>query len=862
MRGILASRTPGKAVRSILLAVLTCAACASAGDFRLETAPAKWLNPLLPEQLPPLEYPKYFNDVDKAKMQVWTGRYKLALQSLSQIKPGNKGPVLIADLKATALIAVGRENDAMAVLNDPAVTDAPTIQLRRAALLVRQGKAADAVALLKAHLQAHPDSIRGHYELGRLLESLDDIPGAKEQYAWFVAPAQDYLAKWQSKGEQTFAHAEDATTVGLALDRWATLNDQYEMLPGLNQTILDFFVKSYDIIDREYWPAHVAAGRYYLTHNDSHNAQQELQAALSVNPNCAEALALFGKIAVEDYDFSTAEAATDEIRKENPNSIDADLLETRNLLREREPKQAAVVANRVLKRLPDSLEAKALLAATEALQLHDEQTQKLLAEVDRQSPTNAMAYFEVAEQLGAMRQYPRAAAMYQIAINRAPWWNDARNGLALLYTQSGDEDLARSTLDAAHKLDPFNVETTNYQRLLDQMKGMARKESDHFIVVYDQKNDPLIGEYFNDYMESIYPSVTGEYQTEPPVKTIIEVFPTHDAFSARITGNPYIGTVGASTGRIIAIVTPRRGEGTWKAFNWSQVLRHEFTHTVTLAATDNRISHWMTEGLAVCEEHSPLQWAWVPMLYHAVTNDQLFDMDQLTWMFVRPKKPADRQMAYAESFWVCTYIEKTWGHQAILKMLDEFKHGGLQQDVFPKILGQSQDEFFAGFKAWCNSQVATWGYDKPSSEKYETLKENGDRLIASKQYAAALPIWEEIGQLRPMDEEPHKKLAGLYLTPEINQPGKAIEHLKTLHLLVNNDDRYAKRIARLYRDLGDLPNAQAWGLQSVYIDPYDMDAHQLLEQICEKSGDQASLDREKRVIPELQDWIAAQNQQK
>ena len=57
-------------------------------------------------------------------------------------------------------------------------------------------------------------------------------------------------------------------------------------------------------------------------------------------------------------------------------------------------------------------------------------------------------------------------------------------------------------------------------------------------------------------------------------------------------------------------------------------------------------------------------------------------------------------------------------------------------------------------------------------------------------------------------------------------PLKAIEHLKMLHLLDQKDDRYAKRIARLYRDLNDGPNAEAWGLQAVYMDPYDMDAHE------------------------------------
>jgi tetratricopeptide (TPR) repeat protein len=856
----LARNTARTFAGTAILLLAICSAPTVASDFSLDTVPGKWITPLVPEQLPPLVYPEYFNTFDKAKQQVWTGRYKLALQTLRNAKLTDKGfnPILVATLKSTALQALGRDKQAMEILSDSAVADAPQVELDRAMLMSKMGKTGDAIALLKEHLRRHPDSIRGHYELGQLSELVDDFPAARDAYGWFVAPKQDYLAQWQSKGEKLFQHAEDATTVGLALDRWAVLNDQYEMIPALNQTILDFFVTSYDIIDREYWPAHLAAARYYLTHNDANNAQQELKDVLESNPNCADALALYGKIAVSEYDFNTGEAAVAEIRKENPTSVQADLLETRNLLQEREPKQAAVVAKRVLSEQPDLLEAKGLLAATEALQLHDEETKKLLAEVDKQAPADAGAYYEVAEQLGAMRQYPRAAAMYQIAIARAPWWNDVRNGLGLLYTQSGDEDLARATLESAHKIDPFNVETTNYLRVLDEMRGMARKESAHFIVMYDARNDPLIGEYFNDYMESIYASITNEYHTEPPVKTIIEVFPTHDAFSARITGDPYIGTVGASTGRIIAIVTPRRGEGTASTFNWSQVLRHEFTHTVTLAATDNRISHWMTEGLAVYEEHSPLQWSWVPMLYHAVTHDELFDMDQLTWMFVRPKKPSDRQQAYAESFWVVTYIEKTYGHDAILKMLNEFKNGGLQEDVFPKILGKTQDQFFSNFKAWCAQQVAGWGYTKEATARYDQLLDEGERLIASKKYAEAIPVWEQIQKLRPMDEDPHKKLAGLYMSEQVNQPEKALEHLKMLHILVNTDDRYAKRIARLYRDLGDYKNAQAWGLQSVYIDPYDLDAHQMLEQICEKSGDQAALEREQRVIPELQTWIADQ----
>ncbi len=345
------------------------------------------------------------------------------------------------------------------------------------------------------------------------------------------------------------------------------------------------------------------------------------------------------------------------IRNVDEDSTAADLLEARNLLLQRQAKLALPSLHRVLARQPRNVEALGLLAGAEAVLLHDDQCAAILKEADEIDPGSSRAYFEVAEQLAAMRQYPRSAAMYQIAIDRSPWWTAARNGLGLLYTQSGDEDAARKVLEAAHTLDPFNYSTTNYLRLLDMMGKFARSESAHFIVTYDARTDPIIPEYFNDYLESVYPLVCGQFHFEPKVKTLIEVFPTQDEFAVRTTGAPWLPTVGASTGRVIALAAPRKGERTMGAFNWSQVLRHEFTHTVTLGATDNRISIWFTEGLAVQQEHSPLRWEWGPMLYDAVTKHHLFKIDELTWAFVRPRRPIDRQLAYAQSSWICQYVE-------------------------------------------------------------------------------------------------------------------------------------------------------------------------------------------------------------
>ena len=836
---------------AVMAAVLIHPVVATAQDMTRRAIPRKWIDPLIPEDMPVLELKDYVKTdiLEKARAEAFSGRYKLSLLTLAQAK--NADPVEIALAKANALSPLGRRDEAMLILAAEPVQHDPRARILFARLRAQTGHSPEAIVALQTLLKSETDSIAAHYWLGNIAESSGDIAVAREAFGWF-AP---FVDKWQ--GDRTaFTSAEEVTLIGRGLDRWASLTSAYQTQKSLHNVILNMFLRAYDEIDRGYWPAHLAAAEYYVSHDDEPSAIKELQQAAKGNPNDIDTLAATGKLMLAMYNFDAADRTVAAIRDVDAGSIEADLLLTRSLLHQRRPTDAQDPVRRVLQKQPRHLEALGLVAASEALQLHDTKTAEILKEVEKINPTNATAYLEVAEQLGAMRQYPRAAAMYRIAIERAPWWTTARNGLGLLYTQSGDEDLARITLDAAHSLDPFNHATTNYLRLLDDLAKFARKETEHFVVMYDAKKDPMIPEYFADYLESIYREVCGEYKFEPPVKTYIEVFPTHDAFSVRTTGSPWIGTVGASTGRVIALVAPRKGQGTLGSFNWSQVLRHEFTHTVTLAATDNRIAHWMTEGLAVVEERSPLRWDWVPMLYQAVNKKELFTMENLTWGFVRPKRPIDRQLAYAQSFWICQYIEDTWGHEAVLAMLAEFRLGKEQRDVFPKILGKGLSEFQSDFFAWTETQVAGWGYDAETTAEYDDLRKQGEELIKQRKYADAVKIWEEIATLRPVDVLPHTRLAGLYLRKEIHQPAKLVRELKELHARSLHDNIYAKKIARVYRDENQTDDAVKFALQAVYIDPYDMDAHELLAQLYEKSGNQAGQEREHLTIPVLADWLA------
>lgn len=835
--------------KTFLLAAALSAALTpllAADDFVRESIPNKWIAPLVPEDLDKLDYPVYYKAIDKAKLEAFRGRYKLSLLTLAKAKDAEALDVAL--VKGTSLAALGKKDAALQALTEDAVANHPKAQLLRAQILSDLSRHEEAIHLLEQVIERDKNSVAGHFYLGQIAETAGDMARARKAYAFF----EPYIDKLYA---ETIDSAEELTLIGRGLDRWATINKAYKDRVALHNMILEkCFGQAYLRLDRDYWPARVATAEFHLARDDQKTALGLLKGVLEQNPNDLHSLQLIGWISLEQFNFDGAEKAIDELRKVDPNCIEADLLETRNLLQQRRPGDAEKVIGRVVARQPKNLEALGLLAAVYGLQLREDKVNETLKKVEQIDPDNATAYFEVAQQLGAMRQYPRAAEKYKVAIERADWWTDAYNGLALLYTQSGDEEDAYRILEQARALDPFNYATTNYIRLLDNFRTYAKKETDHFIVYYDAKLDPVIPLYFSDYLESIYKDVCGAFKHEPKQKTLIEIFPTHDAFSVRTTGSPWIGTVGASTGRVIAMVAPRKGKHTMGPYNWAQVLRHEFTHTVTLSATDNRIAHWMTEGLAVYEERIPLRWEWVPMLYNAVSKKQLFTMENLTWGFVRPKKPSDRQLAYAQSYWICKYIEETFGHDKMLAMLAEFRKGREQKDVFPEILGKTLTQFQTDFFAWTEKEVSTWGYDKETSQKYASLVKEGEALIKAKQYPEALKKWQEILKLRPVDALPHQRLAGLYLTKAVNQPDKALEHLTRLHQVELHDNRWAKRIARLYRDMDKLDDAVKFGVQAVYIDPYDMDAHELLAQLYEKCGNSAGVERQKKTMAIIEEW--------
>jgi hypothetical protein len=82
-----------------------------------------------------------------------------------------------------------------------------------------------------------------------------------------------------------------------------------------------------------------------------------------------------------------------------------------------------------------------------------------------------------------------------------------------------------------------------------------------------------------------------------------------------------------------------------------------------------------------------------------------------------------------------------------------------------------------------------------------------------------------------------------------------------LHKVEDKDNRYAKQIARIHRAQKNWDEAAKWGLQSIYVNPYDKNAHQLLLDVYENNGNTKGAEREERVIVMIENWEEARRKE-
>jgi tetratricopeptide (TPR) repeat protein len=493
-------------------------------------------------------------------------------------------------------------------------------------------------------------------------------------------------------------------------------------------------------IDRLYWPAMLAEAELLYEKDNKPEALDAAQKVLELNPTCAAAWALLGRMTVDSFTFDKTEQVArrldllaapdfdalnpdDEPAGAAPASADGAVILARAMLRQSEGRQALEILEPALTRFANHPELRALACAAEAVRFDLQAADRRLAEMDRDLGPSHLGYLRTGAALAEARQYAASARYLKVAHERAPKDPAPLIEMGLMQVQAGDDRAALDALEKAFALDPFHVRADNSLRLVRELVSYERIETPHFVIRYkaDAKDpsggDAILAREMPAIMERIHRKVAGaadggidfEPQSHGHPRTIIDLMPSHAWFAVRIAGMPQIHTIAASTGPVIAMESPRDGPGHSGAYDWERVVRHEYVHTVTLARTSNRIPHWFTEAAAVYLEKAPRDWSTVLLLTGALKGDALFDFTQINIAFVRPKKPRDRQQAYAQGHWMYEFMLERFGAQAPLRLMDEYAKGVREEEAFVSVLGAGREEFMRLFRSWAYGQVRAWG---------------------------------------------------------------------------------------------------------------------------------------------------------
>ncbi len=448
-----------------------------------------------------------------------------------------------------------------------------------------------------------------------------------------------------------------------------------------------------------------------------------LHEALARDPRRADAWRMLGLIAVRSFDFDGGERAAavlDRLASLVPGDVvaaDASILRARAALVRKDPDLAAVLLDDLLAAVPTHPEALALRSATAAVRYDANEEIDWLARLDEIESGTPIGWYEVGAALSFDRQYDVAAEALAEAIRRRPHWPEPHVELGLLEMQAARDDRARVALDTAVELDPYHKRAAFSRFLLEELDGFTTTESEHFILKHRPGTDEVVASGMLGPLEAMHADLADRFQHEPDRKTVIELMPDHEFFAVRITGMPQIHTIAACTGPLIAIevpkdTNPRKHLG---LFDWLRVLRHEYAHTITLSQTRNRIPHWLTEAAATSIENVPRRYDTCGELAARWRKGELFDPDEISFAFIRPKKPSDRGMAYAQGAWMVEFMNERWGDQAIVELMALYSDGVQEKDAIPQALGIGRDEFHAAFLAWAGEQVRAWGLDPQPS---------------------------------------------------------------------------------------------------------------------------------------------------
>jgi tetratricopeptide (TPR) repeat protein len=650
---------------------------------------------------------------------------------------------------------------------------------RHAEVLYLRGRWEQAEKEAEAALGISKDHFLARWVQAQLWRDRGDVKRADAACRWFVRTYSQ-----RSEKEDDIKDPDELLIVGQAgaeNARWNNVSDQF-------QFILDEVYKDALKADKAFWLAEYHAGLLLMEKYNKPEALGALDNALNINPSAAEALAAKGVLALREYKIKDAERLAEQALKINPKLPEALRLRADVHLASGDPAAALRELEQARIINPRDERTLARVGACLLIQKKGGESEALAKEIEKFDPKPAVYWNELGEVLEERRYFDEAEKALRIAVGLRSNMPGPANNLGSLYMRLGREKEARELLDKGFANDPFNVRVNNLRKVLHHLEKYETLRTEHFELRFDPKADPVQARYMAPYLEAIYADLAERFNYRPKGPILIEVFTSHEMFSGRVVALPDLHTIGACTGRIVAMASPH-AKGVRHPFNWARVLRHELVHIFNLEQTHFLVPHWLTEGLAVSNEGFRRPNSWNETLREWTAAGKLKNLDNIDLGFIRPAGPDDWQMAYCQSQLYVDYIRAKFGADAVGGLLAAYANGTTTPEAIAKVCKVDKAEFEKGYQAHVEEVVKGLQSGKPP-EKPRSTKELQQAYEKDNDMEAAAEL---AMRLLERDRVQARKLAQAVLKDKKGHP-KASYVMARLARLAGDEDEERTRL--------------------------------------------------------------------
>lgn len=812
------------------------------------------------------------------------GRYAEAISAYEDLMTAGNPPATEVVLGYCRALMETGEYDKARVELDQAIGNAgkdADLLARRAELFLTRGDIERAAKDIEAAMAIDPEHLAARYARAEWLEETGRIQEASDAYRWFV---RHYNARQPEEGEALRYVALGS----LKYARWNRVSPIFHFV--VNELCPDMEKVS----GSDWRPAAISGALLLEKHNEA-QGMPDLRRALDRNPRAADVHAERAAIAFEQREMSDARDAATKALATNPKQIGAlgtliDLAVVEGRLPDADrllgqalavnPHDQELVARKVALLILDGkaefgeLE-KWLDALVEERVLEEEfALGTLLIPLQKRNPRPGRFLEQMGKTFESRRLYARAERAFEAAVELMPELPGPPIALGMLSMRNGDIVAAKPVFERAFEADPFNVRVSNVRKVIALLEDYEELRTPHFVIRFDPRNDAVLAELAAEFLEREYASLTEEFGFEPANPTVVELFSTGQGqsgrqwFGARMVGLPWLHTIGASTGWMMALASPTRNQ----AFNWAETVRHELVHVVTLQQTDFAIPHWYTEALAVRSETFPRPELWNELIRKRVPAGEIQRWDELNEAFVQPETSDDLHFAYCQSLLYAEFLEERFGAEIHRKMLAAYADGKTTEEILTALTGMTMEKLNEVHDAYLKRVVAEIGPSVESVPIDEASQEIARRAVqklraGDKDKAleilkelepvalANLDLVELVGQLRlaagdaggaaEMFEKTQRQFptdprwlklhaAALLVGKDRLGLSPLLEELAGMDA---DDTLAAKQLAEMAREAGDAKSVVHWVLRALQVSPEDAELHEWLAVACDELGE-------------------------